>query len=101
MSKTYKSTCAFMCILLLCLFSLVLFFSPGKKSAELPPLEQAMVLRDFRGQLALFKEGETEPVRVFDTYVSSLPPLDRQRLSGGIPVKDGEDLWGLLQDFDR
>lgn len=99
MLKTASAMYIFMCILLLCFFSLALFFAPSQNITSEKPSQAVMVLGDFKGQLALFEAGNTEPVSVFDTYVSSLPPLDRQKLSKGIEVNNKEDLWALLQDF--
>lgn len=37
-------------------------------------------LSEFNGKLAVFKNGETEPIEVYDVFIENLPEQDRQLL---------------------
>lgn len=53
---------------------------------------------EYDGKVAVFKEGETEPMWVLSSSVLSLPDVDRDLLKEGIEVTGGElDL--ILSDF--
>ena len=56
-----------------------------KKSASLILLLY-LTLGCFRGYLALFDKGASEPKQIFPCQVSSLPDADREALEKGIPV---------------
>lgn len=51
------------------------------------------------GYVALWKSGETEPLKVFPYQVSSLPPADQAQLRKGIVIDSAEDLIGLIEDY--
>ena len=51
------------------------------------------------GFIALWKDSDPEPVRVFPYSVQSLPPADQKALEKGIPIEDAEDLKHLLEDY--
>ena len=59
----------------------------------------SLTLGCFRGYLALFDKGASEPKQIFPCQVSSLPDADRQALEKGIPVRSQEELNRLLEDF--
>ena len=58
-----------------------------------------LTLGSFRGYVALFDRGATEPKQIFPCPVSSLPDADRQALEQGIPVRTEDELNRLLEDF--
>ena len=58
-----------------------------------------LTLGCFRGYLALYDRGASEPKQIFPCQVSSLPDADRQALEKGIPVRSEEELQRLLEDF--
>ena len=51
------------------------------------------------GYLALWKDHEPDPVRIFPYSVASLPEADQQALEKGIPLKSQQDLLRLLEDY--
>lgn len=53
----------------------------------------------YRGQLALWKSGEPEPVEVFPLSADSLPEEDQKLLEEGIPIGDIRELTERLEDF--
>ena len=58
-----------------------------------------LVLGCHKGYVALWKEPEPEPVRVFPYPVSALPPADQKALEHGITIGSSEELARLLEDY--
>lgn len=57
------------------------------------------LLQGYRGKIAVFFVGKTEPEVVLDRYLHHLPDLDRAKLEEGIPVADYAKLLQLLEDY--
>ncbi len=51
------------------------------------------------GKLAIFLDGNAEPLEVYDTYVSDLPESDRSYIKKGIRVTSVADLAAYLEDL--
>ncbi len=51
------------------------------------------------GRIAVWKDGETDPWRVFPYPVSVLPPQAQQELKNGIRIDSMEDLDRLLENL--
>ena len=68
---------------------------------ELPKenAENAYELKACDGKLAVYFYGETQPRRVFDVYIQTLPELDRKQLERGVLVKDYEELLKRIEDY--
>lgn len=58
-----------------------------------------VVLGTWKGYIALFDAGKTEPRQIFPTMASSLPEEDQQALEKGIIVRNERDLQSLLEDY--
>lgn len=58
-----------------------------------------LLLGSFRGYLALFDKGRTEPRYIYPYPVASLPEADQKALEAGIPARNEEELCRLLEDF--
>ena len=58
-----------------------------------------LILGSFRGYVALFEEGKSEPRQIFPYKTETLPPVDQQSLEQGIPVLNEKVLQHLLEDF--
>lgn len=56
-------------------------------------------LGEWRGQLALFEEGATEPIEVYDVSVLSLPTEEQERIREGITVENEDVLAELLENY--
>ncbi len=52
-----------------------------------------------RGRVALWRDGESHPLQIYDIPARTLPPRERLRLEQGIPVESKEELWLLLENF--
>ena len=58
-----------------------------------------VVLGCWKGYVALFAKGETEPQQIFPTQIAALPPADQAALEKGIVVRNDRDLQQLLEDY--
>jgi len=66
---------------------------------QLMSSEHRYLLREYDGELAVFRENETEPWKLYSVAVNSLPESDRILLRNGIPVSGEEELRRLLEDY--
>lgn len=58
------------------------------------------VLREYEGRVALFREGEEEPVSVYSTTVSQINPADELLLRDGIRLRGMREVNRLLEDLE-
>ena len=58
-----------------------------------------LLLGSYRGFVALFENGKSEPREIFPYPVSSLPQDDQDTLRKGIPVPSEKALQHMLEDF--
>ena len=58
-----------------------------------------LILGSYKGYLALFEEGNSEPKQIFPNQVRSLPQEDQLRLEEGILVRSQYQLQQLLEDY--
>ena len=58
-----------------------------------------LILGSYKGYIALFEEGSTEPKQIFPNQVSTLPEEDRKALEEGIIVRSQYRLQQLLEDY--
>ena len=65
-----------------------------------PILAAMALIMGLRGKyIALWREGDPEPVRVFPYQISSLPPEDQKRLREGIVIENESRLIQLMEDY--
>ena len=69
-----------------------------KKIAALV-LAAGFLLGTSNGYIALWRDGETKPLRVFPYKAKNLPIADQEALKKGIPLDDDTALIRLLEDF--
>ena len=58
-----------------------------------------LILGSWKGYVAIFEKGASEPRQIFPTQVASLPPADQEALEKGIIVRNQRDLNQLLEDY--
>lgn len=56
-------------------------------------------LGNYNGNVALWRSGQPDPIRVFPYSVQSLPPQDQERLNQGIEIESEQALIRLLEDY--
>ena len=52
-----------------------------------------------QGKVALWKDDDPKPTRVFPYSVQLLPPADRRALEEGIRFESAEDLMRVITDY--
>lgn len=62
-------------------------------------LSVGLILGSYRGFVALFDEGSTEPRQIYPYKTESLPLADQQELAKGIPVPSEKALTHMLEDY--
>lgn len=70
----------------------------GKRQLSLL-LALYLILGSWKGYIALYGKGETEPRQIFPVAVSTLPLADQTALEQGIIVRNQRDLNSLLEDY--
>lgn len=58
-----------------------------------------VVIGTWKGYVALFDQGATEPKQIFPCPVEALPESDQKALEQGILVRNQRDLQQLLEDY--
>lgn len=51
------------------------------------------------GRIALWKDGQAQPVEVFPIPVKMLPEADQKALEEGIAIENSGELTRILEDF--
>lgn len=64
-----------------------------------PILLLGFLIGCYRGRIAVWKDDDPEPFRVFPCPVSVLPKKDREALIKGIYVQDMDDVSQFLENF--
>lgn len=77
------------------------FPPPPSSSSKVQAEEEAerYLIRDYQGRVAVFLEGVEEPEMIFDIYTKTLPELDQQQLTKGIPVEGYQQMTRLVEDY--
>lgn len=54
---------------------------------------------EYQGKIAVFKNADTIPIDVYDSYISHLPEHDRQLLKKGIRTESTQELQKIIEDY--
>ena len=57
------------------------------------------LIGNYNGRLAVWKDDDPEPLRVFPCPVYLLPKKDRDALQAGIPIDSMEDVRHFVENF--
>ena len=57
------------------------------------------ILGNCKGYVALWKDGNPEPIQVFPCPVDSLPEADQLKLQEGIRARSEQELNQILEDY--
>lgn len=60
---------------------------------------EGYVLREYNGNVAIYKPGGKSPVSITDIEIITLREVDQKSLDSGITVKTQDELFSLLEDF--
>lgn len=68
------------------------------RSAQVYQNEQ-YVIGVYQEKIAIFAQGDSVPVEIYDVYVSTLPEKDQKALRKGIEVQGRVKLRSLIEDY--
>lgn len=57
------------------------------------------LVKNFENKIAVFEENATEPFRVTNVMIDSLPEADRELLNKGIKANNQKELSSILEDY--
>ncbi|MGN0679966.1 MAG: hypothetical protein ACI4JS_09915 [Oscillospiraceae bacterium] len=78
----------------------LLLFSQTITIARASADSVCFVLREYDGRIALMEEGESEPIAIYKTPISSLYPKDAELLREGIRLENCTELSQLIEDLE-
>lgn len=58
------------------------------------------VLKEYKGKVAVFSDGQQAPREILEIDLSALPDSDREQLFVGITVNSETQLQQYIEDFD-
>ena len=58
-----------------------------------------LLLGTWKGYVALFENGSSEPRQIFPCPVDTLPEEDQLALEQGIPIRNHRDLQQAMEDY--
>lgn len=63
------------------------------------PQNDYYTVTEYQGKIAVFKNTDTIPLDVYNTYVSHLPEHDRLLLKEGIRANNTAELQKIIEDY--
>ncbi len=57
------------------------------------------VLGVYQEKIAVFTQGDSVPIEIYDVYVTTLPKADQKTLRKGISVKSKGELKRIIEDY--
>ncbi len=73
--------------------------SASKPQKEIPELKPEYVIKEYKGNIAVFEGSEKLPFRTTCIMVSELPEADRSLLKKGIVASSREEMDTILEDY--
>lgn len=92
MNKKYSSVYIFLCVTLISILIVGLYFY-GSDDKE------SYTLKEYQGRIAVFINENSEPEQVIDININIFPDRDKELLKNGITVYTAEELYRLIEDF--
>ena len=89
------------CLILIGIAAWVSVLLPQESETDGTPVKQAeqQILREWNGQVALFRGDAAEPTEVYEVTVAALPQEEQQRLQTGIVIDNEEMLAELIDNY--
>ena len=82
-------------------FALIVEYNSPETHPRQEPKVSGYTVKELNGKIAIFENGNEEPLRVLESpFVRDLPSFDRQLLKEGIIARDETELIAILEDYD-
>ena len=99
MSKRLKFS-IFSLIFVMCIGTLFVNLNKDVEKYESDNIQQDIfTVKEYEGKIAVFKNDDSKPTTIYDSYISLLPESDRIRLQKGITVDNTNDLQKIIEDY--
>lgn len=94
---------AIISVILIAICAGIIFFitfsgSHKEKIAQTYETEQYIV-GVYKEKIAIFTQGDSIPIEIFDVYVTTLPPKDQKTLRKGVYVQGKAELKRMIEDY--
>lgn len=73
--------------------------SAADNKKETQVVTSGYIVKNHKGNIAIFEQGKEVPFRTTDIVVKELPPADRALLEKGIDASNQEELNSILEDY--
>lgn len=57
------------------------------------------IIKEYNGNVAVFEENQTTPIKILDTLTDTLPPETAEQLKEGITAFTRDEYLSYLEDF--
>ncbi len=81
------------------LFICFLLSNKDIKSSKQTVATQGYIISCYNDKIAVFTQGDSVPIEVFDVYISTLPEKDQKDLKKGVHVSTKTRLRELIEDY--
>ena len=72
----------------------------GKGTASSSAQSQCgYIIKEYDGQIAVYCEGNENPMQILNVYTETLPSEIQQRLKTGIHVKSRDELLQMIENY--
>lgn len=61
---------------------------------------QVYIVKEFEGKVAIFQQGNNQPIQILDCIIKDLPPDAVQALTTGIEVNSLNELQKIIEAYD-
>ena len=85
-------------ITLLIIFLYKPFYKKSKPTVQ-TEVSSEYIIGVYQEKIAVFAQGDSLPIEVYDVYVSTLPVLDQKELLKGIKVNGKIELKQRIEDY--
>lgn len=79
------------------IFNIFIYFQENK-SVQLTN-DDIYVIGVYQEKIAVYSQGDSVPIEVYDVYLSTLPESDIEILKEGLVVKGKKELRRLIEDY--
>lgn len=103
LQKKMKAFLAMLSAILIAICAGIIIFiissgSHKEKLAQTYETEQ-YVVGVYKEKIAIFTQGDSVPIEIFDVYVTTLPPKDQKTLRKGVYVQGKAELKRMIEDY--
>ncbi|MEG2429664.1 MAG: BofC C-terminal domain-containing protein [Oscillospiraceae bacterium] len=97
--KRYRLALFLIALLVIISIMSILYNKSIEKTQKIYVENYKYIVKEYSGQIAVYKADEKEPLKTYDIFIENLPPVDQEELKKGITIKDDESLRCIIEDF--